>query len=122
MCKSSNFTNLTHLHLPSNLLSSNSCFNLAVCGKFPLLTHLDIKINTVGSKGIETLIVGSLQKLTFLDMNHSEVDDMGFKYLAECETLPQLYELKIFEGNPASTESKNMLRRSKKLANLRYIS
>jgi hypothetical protein len=75
----------------------------------------------VGNEGVRVLAVGCLKKLRVLNLYQNSISDSGYKWLAECEVMLQLSELMIYEGNPASLESKNLLRRSKRLCSLRHI-
>lgn len=65
---------------------------------------------------------GCLGKVRFLNLKYNAITEVGFMLLAGCDRLTQLNELKIYEGNTASVESKNALRRTKKLCSLGHIS
>ena len=96
-----------------SIATSSHCSNIQ---------ELNLKQNQVGNDGIRVLTVGSLHKLRSLNVNQNQIDDMGYRFLADCEVMNLLTDLCIYEGNPASNEAKNLLRRSKKLCSLRYIS
>jgi hypothetical protein len=55
-------------------------------------------------------------------MKYNCITEVGFYLLAGCDRMVQLNELRIYEGNEASVESKNALRRTKKLCSLGHIS
>ena len=89
---------------------------------FKQLTHLDIGVNGIGNTGIHSLSVGLLTKLKFLNVQHNEIGEDGYRTLSESTHFQLLKDLKIYDGNPATAEAKNALKRSKNFQALRFIS
>mmetsp|Transcript_660 Transcript_660/g.891 ORF Transcript_660/g.891 Transcript_660/m.891 type:complete len:93 (-) Transcript_660:98-376(-) len=80
------------------------------------LVHLNIKSNAVGSEGLHFLAIGGLKRLKYLNVQHNEISEDGFRVMADSDNFTKLVELKIFDGNPGtSTESKNLLKRAHNL-------
>ncbi len=87
------------------------------------LVHLNLKSNAVGNEGLHGLAIGGILKLKFLNVQHNEIGEDGFRVIAESENFTKLTELKIFDGNQGtSAEGKNALKRAHTLQALRFIS
>ena len=87
------------------------------------LIHLNMKSNRAGNEGLHGLAIGTISKLKYLNVQHNEVGEDGFRVIAESENFTRLIELKIFDGNHGTTtESKNALKRAHTLQALRFIS
>ena len=50
---------------------------------FKCLTHLDIGVNSIGNTGIQYLSIGNLNKLKFLNVQHNEIGEDGYRTLSE---------------------------------------
>ena len=68
------------------------------------------------------LALSKMRKLKFLNLRHNGIGENGYKMLAMSESMPLLNEIRIYEGNTATTEAKNILRRAKTFTALRHIS
>jgi hypothetical protein len=63
-----------------------------------------------------------MNKIRFLNLFHNGIGEIGFKMIADCDSMPLLTELRIYEGNLCSVESKNALKRARIMQCLRHIS
>lgn len=86
------------------------------------IVHLNLKSNEVGNEGLHGLSIGSIKRLKYLNVQHNDVGEDGFRVIAESDNFTKLTELKIFDGNHGTTtESKNALKRAHTLQALRFI-
>ena len=102
-----------HLELHQNQIKGDGVYSLVMSENFKQLTHLDIGVNNIGNVGIQSLSIGIVNKLKFLNVQHNEIGEDGYRILSESNNFQLLRELKIYDGNPASAEAKNALKRSK---------
>ena len=113
LANSENFEKVVHLELHQNQIKGDGVYSLVMSENFKQLTHLDIGVNNVGNVGIQALSIGIVNKLKFLNVQHNEIGEDGYRILSESTNFQLLRELKIYDGNPASAEAKNALKRSK---------
>lgn len=87
------------------------------------LVHLNIKSNAIESEGLHGLAIGNIKRLRYLNVQHNDISEHGFRVISDSENFTRMVELKMFDGNPGTTsESKNLLKRSHNLQALRFIS
>ena len=123
IANSNNFTRLSHLFVEQNDIEAMGLYELAMSPHMVNLVHLNIKSNSLGSEGLHGLAIGNIKRLKFLNVQHCDVGEDGFRVIADSENFTRLVELKIIDGNPGTTvESKNLLKRANTLQALRFIS
>ena len=86
------------------------------------IEYLDAGQCEIGDIGVQVLALSRMRRLKFLNLRHNGIGENGYKMLAMSESMPLLNEIRIYEGNTATTEAKNVLRRAKALPALRHIS
>lgn len=121
LASSENMANLTHLWLTNNKIQQEGMQAIAISDHLNNLEYLDVSQCEIGNEGIQVLSLTNKRKLKFINLNHNGISSKGFKILSECENMPLLSEIKIYEGNPVSNEFKSALKRSKFLPALRHI-
>ena len=122
IARSNNFSRLTRLDVEQNSIEAEGMNALAMSEHMVNLIHLNIKSNNLGSEGLHYLAIGGIKRLKYLNVQHNEVGEDGFRVMADSENFTRLTELKIFDGNPGTTtESKNLLKRAHNLQALRFI-
>ena len=47
------------------------------------LIHLNIKSNNLGSEGLHYLAIGGIKRLKYLNVQHNEVGEDGFRVMAD---------------------------------------
>ena len=121
LASSKNCANIIHLNLESNMIREEGIYAIVMSENLANLEHLDLKSNGIGNSGIQSISIGLIKKLKFLNVQHNNISDDGYRIISESMNFQQLKDLKIYDGNQASTEAKNAIKRSNNLQALRFI-
>jgi len=72
--------------------------------------------------GVNAIDEVNIKKLKFLNIEHNNIGEEGYRTIAESQNFKRLLELQIYDGNTASAEVKSLIRRNRHLHSLRFIS
>ena len=116
IANSETFACLTHIYVEQNNIEAEGLHALAMSPYMSNLIHLNIKSNAIESEGLHGLAIGNIKRLRYLNVQHNDIGEDGFRVISDSENFQRLVELKIFDGNPGTTsESKNILKRAHNL-------